>query len=115
MKAPTNRILRPWLATFDDLTSLPKPRLAVLVHLLLSGVALVAVGALLFPLHKLALTYAPVLGTQWAFETRYGGTFSADLGAMILTICGIMAWSQVLPFVSRIAVWVGGETKEVPL
>ena len=114
MKAPANRILRPWLATFDDLTGLPKPRAAVCVYLLLSGAGLVVVGALLFPLHKLALTYVPGLGTHWAFETRYGGSFSADLGAMILTVCGIMAWSQVLPFVSRIAVWVGGETKEVP-
>jgi hypothetical protein len=102
-----------WLATFDNLTALPKARQAVFVYLLLSSLALVAIGALLFPLHKLALTYVPVLGTQWAFETRYGGSFSADLGAMILTVCGIMAWSRVLPFVSRIAVWVGGETKGV--
>ncbi len=103
-----------WLATFDDLTALPKGRQAVFVYLLLSGLALVAVGVLLFPLHNLALTYVPGLGTQWAFETRRGASFGADLGAMFLTVCGIMAWCQVLPFVSRIAVWVGGETKEVP-
>jgi len=113
MKAPANRILRPWLATFDDLTGLPKPRVAVCVYLLLSGAGLLAVGALLFPLHKLALTYVPVLGTQWAIG-RYGASVNADLGGIILTICVIMAWAQVLPFVSRIAVWVGGETKEVP-
>lgn len=114
MKGQANRILRPWLATFDDLTGLPKPRVAVCVYLLLSGAGLVVVGAFLFPLHKLALTYVPVLGTQWSHVTKYGGSFNADLGAMILTICGIMAWSQVLPLVSRIAVWVGRETKEVP-
>ena len=102
-----------WLATLDDLTALPKARQAVFVYLLLSSLALVAIGALLFPLHKLALTYLPVLGVPWAFG-RYGVSFNADLGGIILTVCGIMAWSQVLPFVSRIAVWVGGETKEVP-
>ncbi len=110
--ALANRILKPWFATLDDLTALPKPRVAVLVYLLLSGMALVAVGALLFPLHKLALTYVPVLGTQWAVG-KYGATVNVDLGAVILTICGIMVWAQVLPIVSRIAVWVGGETKEV--
>ena len=112
--APANRIRRPRLANFDDLIGLPKPRLAVFVYVLLSGVALVAVGALLFPLHKLALTYVPVLGGQWAFESRYGGSFNADLGAMILTTCGVLAWTKVLPFVSQIAVWAGGKTKEVP-
>ncbi|WP_085340663.1 hypothetical protein [Aquidulcibacter paucihalophilus] len=103
-----------WLATFDDLTALPKARVAVFVYALLSGLALVAIGALLFPLHKLALIYVPVLGTQWAFEPRYGGSFNADLGAMILTICGVLAWTKVLPFVSKIAVSAGGKTKEVP-
>ncbi len=113
MNGPANRILQPWLTTFDDLTALPKPRAAVFVFLLLSGLAIAAVGALLFPLHKLVPTYVPVLGTQWAIR-KYGVSLNADLGGIILTICGIMAWSQVLPFVSRIAVWVGGETKEVP-
>lgn len=112
--APANRILRPKLANFDDLIGLPKPRLAVFVYVLLSGVALVVIGALVFPLYKLALTYVPVLGTQWAFEPRYGGAFNADFGAMILTICGVLAWTKVLPFVSQIAVWAGGTTKEVP-
>lgn len=111
--AEAKRILRPRLVNFDDLTALPNGRAAVFVYVLLSGLALVAIGALLFQLHKLALIYVPVLGTQWAFEPRYGGSFNVDFSAMVLTICGVLAWTKVLPTVSQIAVWVGGKTKEV--
>ena len=103
-----------WLATFDDLTALPKARQAVFVYVLLSGMALVGAVVLVLSGYRLALTYWPSLDADLSFNL-FGLGVNADFGGLVTTALSIMIWLQAMRVVRRIAVWVGGETKEVSL
>ncbi|GIU67288.1 hypothetical protein [Candidatus Phycosocius spiralis] len=101
-----------WLSMFDDLTGLPRARLAVFVFMLLSAIAFLSSVALALSAYDLALTYFPSLGTVLSV-TRFGATFKADLGGLILTALVCFFCVQTIPVIGKIAVWVGGKTKIV--
>ncbi|MCA3697206.1 hypothetical protein [Aquidulcibacter sp.] len=102
-----------WLATFDDLTALPKARQAVFVYLLLSVMVFVGAVALALSGYRLALTYWPSLDADLSFNL-FGLGLNADFGGLITTALFIMLWLQAMNVVRSIAVWAGGTTKEVP-
>jgi hypothetical protein len=101
-----------WFSMFDDLTVLPRARQAVFVYLLLSAIACLSAVALAFAIHDLALAYFPSLGAVLSV-TRFGVTFKADLGGLILTALVCWFCVQAMPVISKIAVWVGGKTQKV--
>ena len=103
-----------WLATFDDLTALPKARQAVFVYVLLSVMMFVGAVVLVFSGYRLALTYWPSLDADLSFNL-FGLGVNADFGGLVTTALSIMIWLQAMRVVRRIAAWVGGETKEVSL
>ena len=102
-----------WLTTFDDLTALPKARRAVMVYVLLSAVVFVCMVALALSGYHLALTYWPSLDADLRFNL-FGLGVNADFGGLITAALFIILWLQAMNVVRSIAVWVGGETKEVP-
>ncbi len=105
--------MQTWLATFDDLTGLPKARLAVFVYVLLSVLAALAGLVVAIPIHDLVVTYLPILETKLS-TTRFGISFNADIGGLILTALVILVWLQAMRVVRKLAFWVGGTAQEMP-